>query len=276
MRSLCRNFLPSLLLGMIAAFSPAVSLASGPNEMLPDAPVPADSLSSPHPETREVNWRTLPRAFFHDQKDIWLTYPKGMAQGRHWVPTLAIAGGTAALIYADPHIARYFRNHERNVDKVNDVFDPMITTGEIIALPASLMAFGYARHDSYQVDTALMSALAYGDSAIVDLATKAITRRQRPSDVQAKGTFTDTFFNGNKSPLKGSSFPSGHSAGAFSVATVVANRYGNHKWVPWAVYSMATVISLSRISTNAHFSSDVFLGAAIGYTTAKYQVLRPQ
>ena len=90
------------------------------------------------------------------------------------------------------------------------------------------------------------------------------------------GNFTGTFFNSGKSPFKGSSFPSGHSAAAFSVATVVANRYGNHKWVPWVVYGMATAISLSRVTTNAHFSSDVFLGAAIGYTTAKFQVLRPQ
>jgi membrane-associated phospholipid phosphatase len=110
----------------------------------------------------------------------------------------------------------------------------------------------------------------------VDLAIKAITRRQRPSDVEATGTFTNTFFHAGKSPFKGSSFPSGHAAGAFSVATVVAGRYGNHKWVPPLVYGMATVISLSRISTNAHFTSDVFLGGALGYTVAKYQVLRPQ
>lgn len=246
---------------------------------LPDAPEPTSPFTHSdgvHKPTREVTWRTLPRAFVHDQKQIWIDFPRGTATGHHWIPILAVAGGTAALIYADPHIARYFRNHAKNVDKVNDVFDPMITTSEIIAIPASLMAAGYLRHDSYQVDTALESALAYGDSAIVDLAMKAVTRRERPSDVAPDGTFTGTFFNGGKSPFKGSSFPSGHSTGAFSVATVVANRYGNHKWVPWAVYSLATVIGLSRISTNAHFSSDVFLGASLGYSTAKFQVLRPE
>jgi membrane-associated phospholipid phosphatase len=198
--------------------------------------------------------------------------------GHHWIPTMAIVGGTAALIYADPHVARYFRDnaHAHHLDKVNDVFDPMITTGMIIAVPASLMTAGYVRHDNYQVDTAIQCALSYGDSAIVDLAIKAVSRRQRPSDVEAEGTFTNTFFNGGKSPFHGSSFPSGHAAGAFSVATVVAGRYGNHKWVPPLVYAMATAISLSRISTNAHFTSDVFLGGALGYTVAKYQVLRPQ
>jgi membrane-associated phospholipid phosphatase len=41
-------------------------------------------------------------------------------------------------------------------------------------------------------------------------------------------------------------------------------------------YGFATVISLSRITTIAHWPSDVFLGAAIGYSVSKYEVLRPQ
>ena len=267
----------TLLLALVIA--PAANAASNPED-LPEVPTPAADAPAfqAHAETREVTWRALPGAFVHDQKEIWLHYPGGLATGHHWLPTLMIAGGTAALIYADPHVARYFRDqkHTQHLDKVNDAFDPMITTGEIIAVPVSLMALGYARHDNYQVDTALECALAYGDSAIVDLALKAITRRQRPSDVEAGGTFTDTFFSSSKSRLKGSGFPSGHSAGAFSVATVVAGRYKNHKWVPPVMYAMATAISLSRISTNAHFTSDVFLGAALGHTVAKYQVLRPQ
>jgi membrane-associated phospholipid phosphatase len=265
-------FITSLLTGSIQARA----YQSEPS--LPDAPVPNITTrdGGVHKENREITWSTLPRAFGHDQKDIWLTFPGRVATGHHWIPVLGVTSGTAALIFADPHIARYFRNHAQNLDKVDDVFDPMITTVAVVALPASLMTAGYLRHDPYQVNTALSATLAYGDSAVVDLVTKAITRRQRPSDVEATGTFTDTFFNPGKSPFKGSSFPSGHATAAFSVATVVANRYGNHKWVPWAVYSVATLISISRITTNAHFSSDVFLGASYGYTISKFQVLRPR
>jgi membrane-associated phospholipid phosphatase len=277
MKMLIKRWLAGVSLSATLVLLCSQALASPSDPDLPDAPTPTvTTRPGDHKPTREITWRTLPRDFAHDQKDIWLTFPGKLATGHHWVPLLGVAGGTAALIYGDPHIARYFRNHERNVDKVNDVFDPLITTGEVVSIPALLMAAGYMRHDNYQVDTALSAVLAYGDSAIVDLAAKAVTRRQRPSDVAQTGTFTGTFFNGGKSPLKGSSFPSGHATAAFSVATVVANRYGNHKWVPWAVYGMATVIGFSRISSNAHFSSDVFLGAAIGYSTAKFQVLRPQ
>jgi membrane-associated phospholipid phosphatase len=223
---------------------------------------------------REASWKTLPRDFLQDQKSIWL-FPSELAKGHQWLPTLAVAGGTAGLIYADPHVMPYFREHANGWDHFNDVFDPMITTAEVMAVPVSLLTAGYIRHDSYQVGTAILCAEAYGDSAIVDLAVKAITRRERPSDITT-GDFHDTFFNSSKSPLKGSSFPSGHAAAAFSVATVVAVRYRNHRWVPWAAYGLATAIGLSRITSNAHFPSDVFLGASLGYTITRYQVLRPR
>jgi membrane-associated phospholipid phosphatase len=245
----------------------------------PDSPSHAKESygqASDSPTNREVTWRTLPKNFVHDQKAIWLLFPAQLAKGHYWLPTLAIAGGTAGLIVADPHAMPYFRSHSRNLDDVNDTFDAPITTAEVIALPASLLVAGYVRHDSYQVSTALLAGEAYADSAVVDLAIKAITRRKRPSDVAPGAPFNDTFFNGGKSPFKGSSFPSGHAAGAFAVATVVATRYHTHRWVPWAVYGFATAISLSRITTSAHFPSDVFLGAVLGYTITRYQVLRPQ
>ena len=170
----------------------------------------------------------------------------------------------------------YFRSHARNLDDLNDVFDAPITTAEVIVLPASLLMAGYARHDTYQVSTALLAGEAYADSAVVDLAIKAVTRRKRPADVPPGEPFNDTFFNGGKSPFKGSAFPSGHAAGAFSVATVVASRYHAHRWVPWVVYGFATAVSLSRVADSAHFPSDVFLGAALGYTITRFQVLRPR
>lgn len=254
-----------------------LAFAQGTTAALPDSPSQtarsrdgADSASA-----REVSWGTLPRDFLHDQKEIWL-FPTQLAKGRHWLPTLAIVGGTAGLIVADPHVMPYFRDHARNLDDLNDTFDAPITTAAVIALPASLMVAGYARHDPYQVGTALLAGEAYADSAVVDLAVKAITRRKRPSDVPPGESFNDTFFSGGKSPFKGSSFPSGHAAGAFSVATVVAARYHNHRWVPWVVYGFATAVSFSRVTTSAHFPSDVFLGAALGYTITRYQVLRPR
>lgn len=242
---------------------------------LPDSPSASARAKHGSEVDREVTWRSVPTDFLHDQKGIWL-FPTQLAKGRYWLPTLAIAGGTAGLLVADPHVMPYFRNHARNLDDINDVFDSLITTGEVVAVPASLLVAGYVRHDTYQVGTAILAGEAYADSAVVDLAMKAVTRRERPSDVRPGQPFTDTFFSGGKSPFKGSSFPSGHAAGVFSVATVVATRYRNHRWVPWVSYAFATAVSFSRVSTLSHFPSDVFLGAALGYTITRYQTLAPR
>jgi membrane-associated phospholipid phosphatase len=231
--------------------------------------------SNTSPQERKVSWRSLPGDFLHDQKEIWL-FPVQLAKGRHLLPAVAIAGGTAALVTADAHVMPYFQRHARNLDDLNDTFDAPITTGETLAVPVAFLIAGYVRHDEHEVGTALLAGEAYADSAIVDLAIKAVTRRKRPSDVPPGGSFSDTFFSGGKSPFKGSAFPSGHAAGVFSVATVVATRYQRHRWVPWVAYTFASVISFSRVTTSSHFPSDVFLGAALGYTITRYQTLRPR
>jgi membrane-associated phospholipid phosphatase len=223
----------------------------------------------------DVSWGKLPKRILHDQKDIWL-FPVQLAKGHYWAPTLITVGGTAGLIVADPHVMPYFRSHSGNLDDINDVFDGPITSAAIVVVPVTILIGGYIKHDPYAVKTGLLSAEAYADSAIVDLAIKAVTRRKRPSDVAPGAPFNDTFFSGGKSPFKGSSFPSGHAAGAFSVATVIARRYGSrHRWVPWVAYGAASAISFSRVTTSAHFPSDVFLGAVLGYTITRFEVLRP-
>jgi membrane-associated phospholipid phosphatase len=270
-RSLCTLF----VVYAAVTLYPQQALAQGHD--LPDSPSASQlerHRNDPGAE-REVSWRSLPKDFLHDQKEIW-SFPVQLGKGRHLVPTLAISALTGGLIVADAHAMPYFESHARNLDDINDVFDPLITTGEVVALPLSLLIAGYARHDRYQVNTAILAGEAYADSAVVDLAIKAVTRRKRPSDVVPGGSYHDTFFAGGKSPFKGSSFPSGHSAGVFSVATVVASRYRHHKWVPWLTYGFATAISLSRVSTRAHFPSDVFMGAVLGYTITRYEVLRPR
>ena len=258
--------------------------------VLPDSPARSAVLDDPGPTRRpavdtttgvaqrEATWRSLPGDFLHDQKDIWWTFPKELAHGKHLLPVLAVVGGTAGLIYADPHMMPYFQTHQKNWDSFNDVFDPLITTGEVVLVPAGLMTAGYIRHDTREVNTALLAVEAYGDTVVVNLAIKAVTRRQRPADVAQGGDFTGTFFNGGKSPLKGSSFPSGHSTAVWAVTTVVAERYRHRgkPWIPVLCYTMATAISFSRISSMAHFPSDVFLGSALGYSIAKFQTLRPR
>jgi len=57
------------------------------------------------------------------------------------------------------------------------------------------------------------------------------------------------------------SFPSGHTAAAFSLATVWAHERPRDREL---VYALAVLTGLSRISLKQHWPSDVFWGAAIG------------
>ncbi len=268
----------TLIVILCAAIGAPLASGQSANSDLPDTP--SEVQFHPHhggdpASDRQVSWHSLPKDFLHDQKMVW-TFPLQLAKGKHLLPTLAIVGATGVLIVTDKNTAPYFRNHQGQLDDVNDTFNTYITTAEVIAVPAALMVAGYTRKDDYQVQTAILAGEAYANSAIIDLAMKAVTRRKRPIDIPVNGSFNDTFFAGGQSPFRGSSFPSGHAAGVFSVATVVAERYRNHKWVPWLAYSFATAISFSRVTTSAHFASDVFLGAAIGYTATKYTVLTPR
>ena len=58
------------------------------------------------------------------------------------------------------------------------------------------------------------------------------------------------------------SFPSGHTAAAFSGATFIHKRYGIKRAV--IPYAMATLTGFSRIDARMHYFHDVVAGAAIG------------
>ena len=55
---------------------------------------------------------------------------------------------------------------------------------------------------------------------------------------------------------------------------MIARRYGNHRWVPYAAYGMAALVGFSRLTLSAHFLSDVFMGGALGYTITRFTVLQ--
>jgi len=270
-RGVRRCFLVCLFTCMEIAFAcPALHAQDVPRGVAPDA-TPQDS--TPPLAERDVSLRTLPRNFLQDQKDIWL-FPLQLAKGRQWLPTLAVTGITAGLIVADPYDTSYFRR-TNDFEGFNDAFSGPITAGEIAIVPVAFLVVGHFRHDSYAEKTALLAGEAYADSAVVDIAMKVATRRLRPSDIPPSGPFSDTFFSSRVSPSGiNTSFPSSHASAAFAVATVFSHRYRQYRWVPFVAYGMASVISFSRVTNQAHFSSDVFIGAALGFAIAEFAVLR--
>jgi membrane-associated phospholipid phosphatase len=234
-------------------------------------PPPDDSSATAAP--RSVSWKTIVPNLASDQKRIWL-FPVGLATGRHWKPALAVVAVTAGLIALDPTDTPYFRR-TTTFQGFNKVASSRNTDLAIGLLPGSWYAVGLMRRDSYAQQTALFAGEAILDSEIVAVVMKDIDRRLRPAAVPPNGDFSDTWFRDHSSLLRGTgSFPSGHSIAAFSVATVFARRYSRHRWVPWVAYGAAGFIGFSRLTLSAHFPSDVFMGAALGYSISRFGVLR--
>jgi membrane-associated phospholipid phosphatase len=248
--------------------------ASGParaQDAPPANPLPASSpLSNSSANiNRNISWRRLAPNILHDQKEVWL-FPTKVAHGHHLIPVCVITSVTSGLLAGDPYDAPYFRRTS-TYSGFNRAFSGAHTNMGTLIAPLAFYGVGLIRKSAYEQDTALLAGEAILDTFLVSSAMKVSTLRLRPSDISPSGNFTDTFFEqGN---ITGGSFPSGHTIAAFSVATVFARRYPQHRWVAWLSYSAAAAVGFSRLTLQAHFPSDVFLGAALGYATSRFAVL---
>lgn len=98
-------------------------------------------------------------------------------------------------------------------------------------------------------------------SGLVTPAIKLAVGRSRPRDnvgIAHLRPFSDS----------DSSFPSGHTTEAFALATVISSHY-DEAWVGYAAYSVAGLVGVARTYHDAHFASDVLLGALIGTLVGK-------
>jgi len=254
------------------ALAPTLALAitSGLLAQAPGAPP-----INPQPDPgRAVSWTKLVPNVLSDQKQIW-TFPAKLGHRKYWIPTVAVVGVTAGLVALDPKTAGYFRRSS-SFDGFNRAFSGRATDIGNIVAPVSLYAAGLIRKDSKMQSTALLAGEAIVNAEILTTVMKDIDRRLRPADIAPNGDFSDSWFRDNKRYLRSNgSFPSGHTIAAFSIATVVARRYGTqHRWVPYVAYGAAALVGFSRMTLSAHFPSDVFMGAALGYSISRFTVLR--
>ncbi|MES2526490.1 MAG: phosphatase PAP2 family protein [Bdellovibrionota bacterium] len=86
---------------------------------------------------------------------------------------------------------------------------------------------------------------------------KEVSGRDRPREENGPYSFN---VDGGKS------FISGHAAGAFSLATLLTEIYGDdYKFVPYVAYGVAAITAWSRMHDMGHWGSDVILGAVAGH-----------
>jgi len=204
---------------------------------------------------------TLEHEFFknvmRDQKAIW-TVPFHLHQrdGR-WLAPIGL--GAAALIATDRRTGDEIAESTSQLNASRIVSYAGSTYG-VAAVAGAFYVAGRAGHNRRARETGVLGAEALLDSAIVVNALKEITQRTRPSG----GRSRSDFFDG------GSSFPSGHSIEAWSLATVIANEYHDHLPVQIAAYGIASAVSVARFTGQKHYLSDVLVGSAMGYGIGRY------
>lgn len=110
---------------------------------------------------------------------------------------------------------------------------------------------------------ALIILLSYASSGLFSQILKNIITSARPSvyfEIHNIAYYLDTFAT---SRVGFASFPSGHTASIFALATVIANYFKNN-FMSLAVLIMSVVVGYSRIYLAHHFLIDTCFGAFIG------------
>ena len=239
----------------------------------PAIDLPADT-ASVAAET-PISAKQLGKNMLSDQKAVW-TFPWQVAKGKHWKPATAVAIGTAGFIILDPHIAPYFRNNSRFDSYATGPLRGRNTTLAITLTPAVFYIVGLATHSTHAKNTGILAVEGLIGTQATSFVLKNAIGRLTPADIPAHGNFRDTWFKYRGSFTNRGGFPSGHTASAFAVATVIAGRYPKHRWVPYLAYGAASFLSLTRLPTRAHFPSDIFIGAAMGYGIGRLTLSRQQ
>jgi membrane-associated phospholipid phosphatase len=194
-----------------------------------------------------------------DQRDIWVSPFRMTKSNSQW--WLVFGTTMAALIATDHHISEQLPNHGLAVSVGNNIS----RAGQyysVYPFALGLYIAGYKWQNKKLAGTGVLATQALIDAAIVSNVLKEVTGRDRPLEGDGGGHFGKG----------GASFPSGHSIEAWSLATVVASRYRNHKWISLASYGYAIAISGSRVAGRQHFVSDVVAGAAMGFFIGKHVV----
>jgi len=173
-------------------------------------------------------------------------YFKGLKRTYSEESNLAYLGAGASLGLAirpfeEEISAALGKEDEDLLSKAPDKFG-----GPLAVLSASALTYflGNVTKNPQLTKTGLVLLEATVTSQLLTLAIKQVSNRPRP--------------NGENDH----SFPSGHTSGTFTVASVLDARYGWKAGIP--AYLVASFVGYSRVRMQKHFPTDVIAGAVLG------------
>ena len=173
---------------------------------------------------------------------------------------------TLAFVYDDEIynlVDRTFSENQSNtIFKCTDVFGE-----EYFILPSVALTYAISAINKdnrlRNVSLAVLQSFVYAEVASAGL--KVLTCRERPTANGQQPTANGQTWHGPFATFESTSFPSGHAMRSFALATTVAGFYPEKKWVGIVSYSLATMTSVGRVAGKEHWTSDVIVGAALGY-----------
>ncbi len=199
-------------------------------------------------------------------KNLASDFGKVLVSPKDWdkkdIGTFALVLGTGLLLYSvDQEIQQGFRG------ETSEGAAKFITSfgdgGALAGLAAALYVGGEVSNNDGLRKTALLSLESLLTAGIIVRGMKILVGRARPYTDEPYNTFDPFTLNSSYN-----SFPSGHSAAAFSVASVIASQSKDAN-IDFVVYSLATLVALSRVYLDKHWASDIFIGSVIGYVVGK-------
>jgi len=183
-----------------------------------------------------------------------------------WLTASLVAGATVGLYNNDAKIQKWALDHKTTT--TNNIGDNVTYLGHGKYTPVLLggmYLYGHLTDDNKMKSTVLLSVESFILTGVFAQTLKYAGHRHRPYTEDGPHEWDGPKFGGNGSAM---SFPSGHASSAFAVATVIASEYDNVV-VPVLAYSVAAITAMNRVTHNAHWTSDIFVGSAIGYFTGK-------
>jgi membrane-associated phospholipid phosphatase len=189
-----------------------------------------------------------------DQRQIWTALARTRFSDSTWL--VPLGGITAGLFATDRQFSASLSQDPGRVRHYKEFSNAGIAS--LIGTGAGLYLFSYPTHNEHWRETGYLAGEAALNSLLTVEALKYSFRRERPYMDAGNGRF----FSG------GTSFPSEHSAAAWSIAGVFAHEYPGTLPKIFA-YGMASAVSLSRVQARQHFPSDVLVGSTLGYLIAQ-------
>ncbi len=184
----------------------------------------------------------------NDQKQFWTAPTRLKVEDLHWI--VPFAGMTAAFIASDSWWSKQVNpSHAQTSLHVSDY-----GAYSLIGLGGTSFILGHITNNDHLQEAGLLSGEAAVNATAVAYLIKEVTQRQRPIQGDGNGNF----FTG------GASFPSEHSAIAWSIASIWAHEYPS-TLSQIAAYGLASTITATRVTARQHFPSDVIVGSALGW-----------